>query len=324
MNGGGLTTSHDVYPVGRTVVREVGLRDGLQLVKQYPTTAAKIAWIDREYQAGVRHFEVGSFLPVSRMPQFADVREVIAKVSSLPGAHGIALVLNERGARDALETAVDEITVVISATDEHNQANARRSRAQSLAEIANTVAMRDQSDRRPLINVGIAMALGCSLSGDVDPDDVVAIVDQCMEAGVDMVGLADTVGYAGPRQVADLCRRLTRKLGDMPYMIHLHDTRGMGIANASAALDEGARIFDASLGGLGGCPFAPGATGNIVLEDLVYLLETKGFRTGIDLEGIISTRSILENEMPNERLHGKLALAGPPRTYEWRTGKAHA
>ena len=319
-----MTTSHDVYPIGRPVIREVGLRDGLQLVKKYPSTAAKLDWIDREYQAGLRHFEVGSFLPVSRMPQFADVREVIAKVSSLPGAHGIALVLNERGARDALETDVDEITVVVSATEEHNQANTRRSRAQSLAEIANTVAMRNQCERRPLINVGIAMALGCSLAGDVAPDTVIAIADQCLEAGVDMVSIADTVGYAGPRQVAELCRRMTRKLGVVPYAVHLHDTRGMGIANASAALDEGARIFDASLGGLGGCPFAPGASGNIVLEDLLYLIETKGFGTGIDLEGIISTRSILESEMPDENLHGKLALARPPQIYDWKAVEARA
>jgi hydroxymethylglutaryl-CoA lyase len=217
---------------------------------------------------------------------------------------------------------VDEITVVISASQAHNEANVRRSQEQSLAEIVNVVKLRNESDQDTIINAGIAMAFGCSLSGDVSEDSVMRMVDQCFEAGVDMVGLADTVGYAGPNQVASLSKKMNARLGDLPWVLHLHDTRGMGIANASAALDAGCRGFDASLAGLGGCPFAPGATGNVVFEDLVFLAQTKGFDTGIDLERIIETRALLAEALPDETLCGTLAQAGPPNTQSWRASAA--
>lgn len=306
------------YPKDKIALREVGLRDGLQLTQSFPTTAAKMNWIEREYAAGIRHFEVGSFLPAARFPQFADVQKVIDVVTALPDARAIGLVVNERGARDAVETGLDEITVVLSATEAHNMANAKRSRDQSLTEIAKTVALRDASESDALINVGIAMAFGCSLSGDVAIDDVIAMVDRALDAGADMVGIADTVGFAGPRQVDALCQRMTKLLGDAPYVVHLHDTRGMGIANASAALSAVARVFDASLGGLGGCPFAPGATGNVVLEDMVYLLETSGYGTGIDLNALIKIRDIPGTQMPDDPLYGALARSGPPEIYTWR------
>lgn len=307
-----------VYPNGKIILREVGLRDGLQLTKSFPTTEAKQRWISQEYLAGLLYFEVGSFLPVSRAPQFADVRDIIKTVNSHDNAHSIALALNERGATDALATDVQEITVVLSASEKHNEANARRSQKQSLAEIANTVRIRNESDKKAIINVGIAMAFGCPLQGNIAHDDVIRIVAQCLEAGADMVGLADTVGIAGPKQIETLCNRMTTEFGDHPYVIHLHDTRGMGISNASAALDAGCRIFDASLAGLGGCPFAPGATGNVVMEDLIYLAETKGFNTGISLDQIIATRSILTEQMPDEVLHGALAKAGVPSSIQWK------
>lgn len=311
-----------VYPRDRVVIREVGLRDGLQLTQTWPTTAQKVDWLTREHAAGIRHFEVGSFLPADKVPRFADVAEVIAAVDALPAAHGIALALNQRGATDALATDVGEITVVISASQAHNEANARRTQDESLAEIANVVRLRDEAGKDTIINAGIAMAFGCSLSGDVSPDAVMNMVERCFEAGVDMVGMADTVGYAGPRQIAALCDRMQRWLGGLPYVIHLHDTRGLGLANASAALDAGCRLLDASLGGLGGCPFAPGATGNVVLEDLLFLAETKGFDTGTDLEAIIGLRSILAESMPQETLHGALAQAGPPARMRWRANAA--
>lgn len=310
-----------VYPVGQIALREVGLRDGLQLTKSFPSTAAKSDWIRREHTAGVRHFEVGSFLPASRFPQFADVRELTDLVNGL-GAHSLGLALNERGARDALEAGVTELTVVMSATEAHNMANARRPREQSLAEIASTVRLRDEAGSATLINVGIAMATGCSLSGPVDPAEVERLAAACLDAGVDLVGIADTVGYGGPRQVADLCRRMTALMGERPYVVHLHDTRGLGLANALAAYDAGARVFDASLAGLGGCPFAPGATGNVVFEDLVYLFETAGIHTGIDMEKIIAIRDILSREMPDEALHGTLAQAGPPKGMTWQARAA--
>ncbi len=307
-----MTRIQDIYPSDRVTLREVGLRDGLQLVKKFPSTAAKQRWVREEHGAGVRHFEVGSFLPPKTFPQFADVRDVDGTVASLPGAHGIALTLNERGANEALASGVAEVASVLSATEEHSQANANRSRDQAIANIKRLCELRDASAHKPLVNAAISMALGCSIAGPVDPKEVLRLVEKCFEAGVDMVGIADTVGYAGPKQVGDLTRDAVKIAGSKAIFVHLHDTRGMGIANASAALDSGARVLDGSLGGLGGCPFAPGATGNVVFEDLVFLCESKGFATGIDIDKLVAVRSILRSEMPNEQLYGGMARAGLP------------
>ena len=307
-----MSRVQDVYPEGRISLREVGLRDGLQLVKTFPSTAAKQRWLREEYAAGVRHFEVGSFLPAKTFPQFADVRDIVAAVAALPGAHGIALVLNERGANEALASGVAEIASVVSATEEHSQANANRSRESAIANVRRLCELRDASTHKPIVHAAISMALGCSISGEVDPNEVLRLLEKCLEAGVDAVGIADTVGYAGPKQVGDLTRGAVKIAGKRPICVHLHDTRGMGIANASAALDQGAQILDGSLGGLGGCPFAPGATGNVVFEDLVFLCESKGFATGIGIEKLIAVRAILKEAMPNEPLYGGLARAGLP------------
>jgi hydroxymethylglutaryl-CoA lyase len=307
-----MSNVHDIYPDGRVTLREVGLRDGLQLVKTFPSTEAKRRWIAREYEAGVRHFEVGSFLPAKTFPQFADVRDIVAAIAALPGAHGIALALNERGANEALASGVAEIASVVSATEEHSQANANRSRDQAIANVKRMCDLRDASAHRPVVSVAISMGLGCSITGAVDPNEVIRLSEKCFEAGADIVAVADTVGYAGPKAVGELTAAVVKIAGNKPVCVHLHDTRGMGIANASAALDAGARILDGSLGGLGGCPFAPGATGNVVFEDLVFLCESKGFRTGIDIEKLIDVRSILRNEMPGEALYGGLARAGLP------------
>jgi hydroxymethylglutaryl-CoA lyase len=307
-----MTRVQDVYPDDRVSLREVGLRDGLQLVKTFPSTAAKQRWLREEYAAGVRHFEVGSFLPASTFPQFADVREIVKTVASLPGAHGVALALNERGVNEALATGVAEIATVVSATEEHSQANARRSRDEAIANARRLCDLRDKSPHKPIVNAAISMALGCSITGPVDPKEVIKLVEKCLEAGVDFVAIADTVGYAGPKQVYELTQAAVKLSGTKPVCVHLHDTRGMGIANASAALDAGARILDGSLGGLGGCPFAPGATGNVVFEDLVFLCESKGFSTGIDIEKLVEVRAILRSEMPGETLYGGLARAGLP------------
>ncbi len=307
-----MSRVEQIYPNSRITLREVGLRDGLQLVKKFPSTDAKQRWVREEYAAGVRHFEVGSFLPAKTFPQFADVRDIAATVASLPGAHGIALVLNERGANEALAAEVPEIASVVSATEEHSQANANRSREAAIANIRRLCELRDTSAHKPIVHAAISMALGCSITGPVDPDEVLRLVEKCFAAGVDAVGIADTVGYAGPKQVGDLTRAAVKLAGTKPICVHLHDTRGMGIANASAALDEGARILDGSLGGLGGCPFAPGATGNVVFEDLVFLCESKGFATGIDIEKLVKVRAILRAEMPDEALYGGLARAGLP------------
>jgi hydroxymethylglutaryl-CoA lyase len=314
-----MTRVQDVYPDDRVSLREVGLRDGLQMVKTFPSTAAKQRWLREEHGAGVRHFEVGSFLPARTFPQFADVCEIVRTVAALPGAHGIALALNERGVNEALGSGVAEIASVVSATEEHSQANANRSREQAIANIRRLCELRDASSHKPVVNAAISMALGCSITGPVDPREVIKLAEKCLEAGVDFVAVADTVGYAGPKQVAELTKAIVKMSGSKPVCVHLHDTRGMGIANASAALDAGARILDGSLGGLGGCPFAPGATGNVVFEDLVFLCESKEFAAGIDIEKLIAVRAILRSEMPNEALYGGLARAGLPAG---RTGVA--
>src|SRR6201990_1110927 len=308
-----MTDVQKIYPDGRVTLREVGLRDGLQLVKTIPSTDAKQRWVRDEYAAGVRCFEVGSFLPAKTFPQFADVRDIVKTVAILPGAHGVALALNERGVNEALASGVAEIATVVSATEEHSRANANRSRDSAIAHVKRMCDLRDASTHKPIVNAAISMALGCSITGPVDPNEVIKLVEKCLEAGVDFVAVADTVGYAGPKQVGELTRAIVKLSGTKPVCVHLHDTRGMGIANASAALDAGARILDGSLGGLGGCPFAPGATGNVVFEDLVFLCESKGFATGIDLDRLIAVRGILREAMPGEALYGGLARAGLPR-----------
>lgn len=300
-------TTH-IYPEDRLILREVGLRDGLQLVEVWPDTAAKLDWITREHQAGVRHFEVGSFLPKGRFPQFADVKHVGTAVQALEGAHAIALVLNERGLEDALAAPVDEIALVLSATEAHSQANQHRTQTEALALVRRAVA--ERGGQGPIISVGIAMAFGCSITGAVAPEDVLGLVETCTDAGADVIGLADTVGFAGPDAVGSLTAKARAICGSVPLCIHLHDTRGMGIANASAAIDAGCRVLDGSLGGLGGCPFAPGATGNVVMEDLAFLAQTKGWDTGIDIEKLVAARAVLKQAMPAETLYGAVAHAG--------------
>jgi hydroxymethylglutaryl-CoA lyase len=307
-----MSNLHDIYPDDRIILREVGLRDGLQLVKTFPSTAAKRKWIQREYHAGVRHFEVGSFLSAKTFPQFADVLEIVGTIAALPGAHGIGLALNERGVDGALVSGVAEIGTVVSATEEHSRANANRSRDQAIDNVRRLCELSDASPHRPIVSVAISMALGCSIVGPVDPKEVIRLAEKCYAAGADVVAVADTVGYAGPKQVGELTAAVVRIAGKQPVCVHLHDTRGMGIANASAALDAGARILDGSLGGLGGCPFAPGATGNVVFEDLVFLCESKGFATGIDIDRLVAVRTILRSEMPGEQLYGGMARAGLP------------
>ena len=312
-----MTSAVTVYPPGQLTVREVGLRDGLQLVKEWPDTNAKRDWLDAEYQAGVRHFEIGSFLPAKRFPQFADISDVIQHVFNLRAGHGAALALNERGAEDAIGSRIDEIVCVVSATEEHSQANMRRSREEALELVRNVCKQRDALAPGKIVNVGIAMAFGCTIAGQVLPGDVLHLAERAFSAGADMVGLADTIGYAGPTQIEALCREITRVNTDAPLLIHLHDTRGMGIANAAAALDSGVRILDASLGGLGGCPFAPGATGNIVFEDVVFLCERMGFTTNIDLEALHKARLIAEQSMPSETFYGNVPRAGVPKNINW-------
>lgn len=307
-----------LFPKGRVVLRELGMRDGLQLTRQYPTTAQKLDWLRLEHAAGVRHFEVGSFLPAARFPQFADLGQLIDAVDALDGAFSTALTLNERGVADALETSVDEMVFVVSATERHSTANTRRTREEALAMLARVDAQRRAGRADPpVLTAGIAMAFGCSLEGDVDPREVLRMAEAARKAGADVISVADTVGFGGPSQVAHMARELRRIFGDeQPIGMHFHDTRGLAMANCAAALDNGILVLDGCLGGLGGCPFAPGATGNAVFEDMVFLCDTMGFRTGIDVAALSAARQVIETAMPDEELHGALARAGLPRVLE--------
>jgi len=311
-----------MYPslTEQVILREVGLRDGLQQVKSFPDTNSKIEWIDYGKQAGLQHFEVGSFLPVKRYPQFADVEYLIDKVALSKNLFSSVLVMNEQAITNAVQTAVNEFVCVISATEEHSQANMKRSRNASVDLIRTAYDLRSSStSHKYVINAGIPMSFGCSISGAVAKKTVLRLVMSCLKAGADVITLADTVGFAGPLQIADLVSDVVNLCEKKPVAIHLHDTRGLGLANAAAALDNGIRVLDGSIGGLGGCPFAPGATGNVVMEDLVFLCERMGFRTGIDLSKLFKIRDILAREMPDEVLHGKLAKTKFPSNFYWKT-----
>ncbi len=310
--------SDDMYPKDQVSLRELSLRDGLQLTKSFPSTEDKVKLIQMEYEAGVTHFEVGSFLPVKTFPQFADIRELVNCVAGLMGAYSTALTLNERALDDALKTPVDELVISLSATEEHCQANIRRSIEAAIGLIRTAVDKRSQAKFKPMVSGAISVSFGCSIAGDVDADDVVRIAARCAEAGADQIAIADTVGFAGPRQVYDLTRKVIAEVGDLPIVIHLHETRGTGVANAYAALEAGVRVLDGTLGGLGGCPFAPGATGNVAFEDLVYLCERCGFVTEIDLVKLLKAREQLAHMLPDETLHGAIARALPPANINWR------
>lgn len=299
-------------------VREVGPRDGLQMAHAVMPTDAKLRWIAAMVKAGVREMEVASFVPPAAMPQMADAVAVMGAVRTThPVLRAVALAPNLRGAQNAAAAGAQAIVVPVSASEAHSRSNVRRSRADQVAELGRVVAWaRTLGARAPQIEGGISTAFGCSLQGAVPEDEVVALAADLAEAGADAVMLADTLGYASPRQVRRLVRAVRAEVGaDRFGNLHLHDTLGTALANALAALEEGVRGFDAALGGLGGCPYAPGSVGNAATEDLVFLLESEGFDTGIDLDTLIAAREVLQAGLPEETLSGRIAAAGVPRTY---------
>ena len=303
----------------RAEIREVGLRDGLQLVKTILSTEQKLEWCRRAAQAGMAEIEVTSFVPPKVVAQFVDADAVARGATMIGGFTAAALVPNLRGAERAFETGIAKINYVLSASEAHNQANVRRSTQESLDDFVRIVALRDEvvkgNKRKISIGAGIATAFGCTISGAVSEKRVVQIAEQLARSGADEIIVADTVGYANPAQVERLMRAIVCAVGSRPVACHFHDTRGLGLANVTAALDAGVRRFDASLGGLGGCPFAPGATGNINTEDCVFLLESLGYETGIDIEALVSLRATVESWLPGERFSGAIARAGLPKTF---------
>lgn len=299
-------------------VTEVGLRDGIQGIDQFFPTDKKKAWIAAEAAAGVSEIEVCSFVPPSVSGQFVDCEEVIADALTHDGLSVSALVPNLRGAERGFPTGVHKLSFVLSISESHNQANVRCSREDSLERFRQICELRDQSPETKDVTlaVGLATALGCTIEGQVDPDEVLRIAEKALEYGADELSVSDTVGYANPTQVRDVYRLLRRHLGDAVILgAHFHDTRGLGLANVHAALDEGVRRFDASLAGLGGCPFAPGASGNIVMDDLVFMLDAMGLKTGVDLDDLVAVRDIVAAGLPNEPLLGAIAKAGVPKGF---------
>jgi hydroxymethylglutaryl-CoA lyase len=307
-------------------VCEVGMRDGLQNVSQFMPTAEKLAWLEAEAAAGMPEMEVCSFVPPKLIPQFVDAAEVCERALKIPGLSVTALIPNLKGAERGIAVGVHKLNYVISISESHNQRNVRRSRDESVADFRRIVELVRSVDaaKRPKLAVGLSTALGCTIEGVVPESEVVRYAEIMAEAGADELAVPDTVGYATPAQVRRLFKAVMSAV-KLPVTAHFHDTRGQGIANALAALDVGVRHFDACLAGLGGCPYAPGASGNIVMEDLVFMLEGMGLRTGVDLERLIAVRRILERALPGVPLHGGVGKAGLPKGFHPATlPHAHA
>ena len=297
------------------LVSEVGPRDGLQSVKATMPTADKLRWIDALHAAGLREIEVASFVPAKLLPQMADAAEVVAHARTLPGLTVMALVPNLRGAEAALRAGVHKLTLPVSASEAHSLANVRKTRAEMVEEVRRIVQLRDDIAPGVAVEAGLSTSFGCTIQGEVKEDDVVRLAAQVVAAGVDEAGLSDTTGMANPAQVRRLFARVRAEIGERSGAAHMHNTRGLGLANCLAAYDAGVRTFDASLGGLGGCPYAPGASGNVVTEDLVFMFEAMGVRTGIDIDRLIAARAPLAAGLPGEPLYGMTPEAGLPKNW---------
>jgi hydroxymethylglutaryl-CoA lyase len=301
------------------LVSEVGPRDGLQSIQTIMSTAAKKAWIDAEAAAGVREIEVGSFVPARILPQLADTAEIVAHARTIPDLTVAVLVPNAKGAAAAIAAGAHKISLPLSVSETHSLANVRRTHPQMIEEAKAIAAMIRElpAGDRPHFEGSLSTAFGCTLEGPIPDDRLARLAGELMAAGCDEVGLSDTTGYADPAAVKRLIRLVRGVVGDRALTgVHLHNTRGLGLANALAALEEGITTLDSSLGGLGGCPFAPGASGNIVTEDLVFMLEAMGLRTGIDLDRLSAVRSILARELAGEPLYGFVPDAGLPLGFE--------
>ncbi|AEG93267.1 hydroxymethylglutaryl-CoA lyase (HMG-CoA lyase)-like protein [Ramlibacter tataouinensis TTB310] len=295
-------------------IREVGLRDGLQIIPRTVPTAAKLAWIRDAHAAGLRELEVGSFVPARLMPQLADTAEVLAHARTLPGLVASVLVPNLKGAERAIAEEAHAMLVPLSASHAHSLANLRKTPDDVVAEIARIRAARDAAGSHTVLEVGISTALGCTLQGEVPASEVVRLVQAVLDAGAERISIADTVGYADPAMVTRLFEQVLRVAGERFDTAHFHDTRGLGLANCYAALQLGIVRLDACLGGIGGCPHAPGASGNVATEDLAYLLASMGIATGLDFDALLALRGRLAHWLEGEPLHGSLWRAGLPKT----------
>ncbi|SFN13988.1 hydroxymethylglutaryl-CoA lyase [Variovorax sp. OV329] len=298
----------------RVVIREVGLRDGLQSIQTVLPTERKIEWIRAAHAAGQREIEVGSFVPARLLPQLADTAELVAFAKTLPGLFVSVLVPNLKGAERAIESGADLMLVPLSASHAHSLANLRRTPDEVVAEVARMRAARDAAGSKMVIEGGIGTAFGCTLQGRVEPAEVLRCMQALLDAGADRVSIADTVGYGGPREVRELFEQARRIAGDSFWCGHFHDTRGLALANVYAAMETGVARFDATLAGIGGCPHAPGASGNASTEDLAFMLATMGVKTGLDIQALLALRAQVAGWLQGETLHGTLWRAGLPKT----------
>lgn len=293
------------------LVREVGLRDGLQLVARQVETQRKLAWIDAASEAGFKEMEVTSFVPPAYMPQFADAETVLAHALKSRLTPTV-LAPNLEGAERALAAGARRITFIVTASEAFSRANLRRPVQRSLDELAQLAALAKGSPDRPSIIAGLSSAFGCTIEGSVPHERVRTLASSAAQAGVDEITLADTVGYAEPVAVRRLIASIRADLPHVPLGVHFHDTRGTALANVLAALDAGVCIFESGWAGLGGCPHSPGATGNVATEDLVYMLEAMGIATGIDLERLLALVDDVVGHLPDAAHHSHLRGAGLP------------
>ncbi len=303
------------------LISEVGPRDGLQNIKRTVPTAKKIEWVQALAASGLREIEVTSFVPPKFMPQMSDAAEVVQSALHIPGLHVLALAPNLRGAESAAAAGTHTISMPVSASRAHSQANLRKTPEEAVEEVRKVRQFLDTlpAESRPSLEVGISTAFGCSIQGIVPEDWVIELCVMVAEAGAQAVGLSDGVGYANPVQVRRMFTALKRELGDKAGAAHFHNTFGQGLANVVAALEVGVTTFDASQGGIGGCPHSPGASGNIVTEDLVFLLESMGLRTGVDIQKLVAARAIILVGLPNEQLYGHVPNAGLPKVFHYAT-----
>lgn len=295
------------------LISEVGPRDGLQSVKATMPTANKFAWIDGLYNSGLREIEVCSFVPAKMLPQMADAAEVVRHALTLPGLTVMALVPNLRGAEAALAAGVHKLTIPVSASEAHSLANVRKTGSDMIKEVQRIIGLKNQLAPHVKVEAGVSTAFGCTIQGTVTDEDVVWMAAELANAGADEVGLSDTTGMANPAQVRRLFNKVRAVIGEKTGAAHMHNTRGLGLANCLAAFDVGVTTFDSSQGGLGGCPYAPGASGNVVTEDLVFMFEAMGIKTGVDLEKLMASRVHLQAGLPQEPLYGMTPEAGLPK-----------
>lgn len=307
--------SSSAPPSTNVRICEVGPRDGLQMARGRLPVEIKLRWIAQLAAAGLREIEVGSFVSPRAVPQMADTAEVVQGTLTIGGLTVCALACNLKGAIAAYEAGVHVVAIPTSVSDTHSHANVNKSTAAQIEEVHRIVDWVRAQSRPMRIDTAVATAFGCSLEGTVPLRRVADVAQALAATGVDCIALADTVGYAQPAQIRDTVRSVRDAVGMRLTKLHLHDTLGLGLANALAGLDEGIREFDACLGGLGGCPFAPGASGNITTEDLVFMLESMGHTTGIDLNALIAARALPQQFLPDDPLRGAVAAAGIPRTF---------